>query len=143
MHKVVLAALCVCAGLAAAGATAAPSSDWKDVSKALKGINTREGVSVLTRLDACKIKVVQKASWVDVLAADKPEYAAKKGDTVVMVKLDFPPVPAVGSYPARPGMSGVSAMWVIGKKGVTPISTWAEQLISKPAPLATNYGLKC
>jgi hypothetical protein len=141
VKKIILAALCTV--LAATAATAAPSTDWKDVSKAMKKIYTREGGSVLDRINACKIKPQQQASWIEVLTADRPEYGAKKGDTVVMVKLDFPPVPAVGSYPAHPGMAGVSAMWVIGKKSISGVSTWAEQLMSKPAPLAPNYGLKC
>lgn len=126
-----------------AAAAAAPSSDWKDVSTALKGIYTHAGISVLARLNACKIKPQKTASWVELLSADKQEYGAKKGETIVFLKMDFPPVPAIGGYPARAGQSGVSALWIVGKNRIIPVSSWAEMLQTKDVPLAVNYGMKC
>lgn len=141
MRITMLAALCI--ALVASTASATPNSDWKAVSKALSGIYSRAGGSVMERIDRCKIKPVKQDSWVEILTADKPEYGAKKGDTIIMVKMDFPDVPAEGSAPARPGMKGVVGLWVVSPQKVSGISRWADQLLFKPAPLAANFGMKC
>lgn len=125
------------ASTCAASVAAAPSSDWKDVSKALKGIYTHAGGNVLERITACKIQVDKTASWVEVLTADKPEYGAKKGETVVLLKMEFPPS---GTYP---GQKGMSALWILGPNKAMPVSSWAQMLQTKPIPLAVNYGMKC
>lgn len=135
MLKNMTAVLCLI--FIASGATAAPSSDWKDVSRALKGIYTHAGSSMLERITTCKIKPDKTASWVEQLKADKPEYGAKKGETVVLLKMDFPPT---ASYP---GQKGLSALWVLGPNKVMPVSSWAEMLQTRPVPLAPNYGMKC
>lgn len=126
-----------CLAFVAASASAAPSSDWKDVSKTLKGIYTQAGTSVLERLTACKIKADKTASWVELLSADKPEYGAKKGETVVLLKMDFPPAANFA------GQKGLSALWVVGPGKAIPLSSWAQMLQTKPIPLAINYGMKC
>lgn len=135
MSRKLIAGVFLCTLIVEAGA--APSNDWKDVSNALKGIYTRAGDNVLERLNSCKIKPDKTASWVEFLSADKPEYGAKKGETVVLLKMDFP---ATANYP---GQKGLSALWILGHNKAMPVSSWAEMLQTRPVPFAPNYGMKC
>jgi hypothetical protein len=133
----------VCLVTLVAQVQAAPVHDWKLISKALGGVWTQAGMPVLSRLDQCKIKPQKETSTIDVLAADNPDFGAKKGDSIVTLKLDFPPLPPAANGKTYPPMTGISAVWVIGPNKIVPVSQWANTLQAQPVPLAARYGLKC
>jgi hypothetical protein len=135
MLKNIVTGVCVLTFGLIAQAQATPAHDWKQVSKALTTIWAANGETILERIESCKIKPQKEASWVDVLTADNPDYGAKKGDTVVMLKLDFP---QIQGYPA---LTGISALWVIGPHKAIPVSQWANNLQTHPVPLGS--GMKC
>ena len=141
MSKKALAVMCLAAF--ATQAQAAPITDWKQISKALDGITTPLGISVLKRMERCKITPEKPNSWIDNLTVAKPDYGAKAGDTIVMVKLDFPPMPVVGPGTAAPPITGQAGLWVISKGVPTPISQWAISLQKRTVPLAHDSWLNC
>ncbi len=141
MLKSTVAVMCLAAFVTQA--QAAPVTDWKQVSKALDGIATPVGVSVLKRLGQCKIVPEKQNSWIDNLTAPNRDYDAKAGDTILMVKLDFPPMPVSGPGTAAPPITGQAALWVISKGVPTPISQWAISLQKRTVPLAHDSWLNC
>ena len=90
MLKSIVAGVCISMIGLAAVAQAAPVNDWKQVSKALGSIWAPNGETVIERLESCNIKPQKQTSYVDVLTADNPDYGAKKGETILMLKMDFP-----------------------------------------------------
>jgi hypothetical protein len=143
MFKSAFAVMCLAAFVTEA--QAAPVTDWKQVSKALDGIQTPIGISVLKRINRCEIKPEKQISWIDNLTADNRDYGAKAGDTVLMVKLDFPVMPVTPGPGAKaaPPITGQPALWVISKGVATPISQWAISLQKRTVPLAHDSWLNC
>ena len=68
---------------------------------------------------------------------------AKAGDTIVMVKLDFPPMPVTGPAAPPPRLMGQPGLWVISHGQATPISQWAISLQKRTVPLAHDSWLNC
>jgi len=141
MSKKVVALMCLAAFVTQA--QAAPVSDWKLIAKALDGISTPIGISVLKRLERCKITPEKQNSWIDNLTTPNRDYDAKAGDTILMVKLDFPPMPVSGPGSVVPPITGQPGLWVISKGVPTPISQWAISLQKRTVPLAHDSWMNC
>ena len=140
-HVLVLAAAL---GLMAAGADAAPVTDWKQVAKALDAIPTAAKVSVMKRIESCRIVVHKDASWMETRNVPWPDYDAKAGDTVLKITMDMPaPQQEAGPGPASVPQKNVSAIWIIAKGAATPLSAWANVLQNRPVPLGYDASNNC
>ncbi|MGA7712619.1 MAG: hypothetical protein WCA81_12005 [Rhizomicrobium sp.] len=141
MFKSTVAVMCLAAFVAEA--QAAPVTDWKQVSKALDAIQTPLGISVLKRINRCEIVPEKQNSYIDNLTVENRDYGAKAGDTILMVKLDFPPMPITGPTAPPPRLMGQPALWVISHGQASPISQWAISLQKRTVPLAHDSWLNC
>ncbi|MDE2500748.1 MAG: hypothetical protein KGL56_11215 [Alphaproteobacteria bacterium] len=142
MFRYFVAAVCVAAF--AVQADAAPTSDWKEVTKTLDGIPTAAGISLAKRIEHCGITIEKSTSWVELLKADNPEYGAKAGQTVLRLQLDIPGGKGDGGpAPKQPPEKNQSAVWIIDHGKATPLSTWATSLQSRPVPLGFDAWMNC
>lgn len=142
MFRYFVAAVCVAAFTVQADA--APTSDWKEVSKTLDGIPTAAGITLAKRIEHCGIMVEKNTSWVELLTADNPEYGAKAGQTVLRLQIDIPGGKGDGGpAPKQPAEKNQAAVWIIDHGKATPLSTWATSLQSRPVPLGFDNWMNC
>lgn len=136
--------LLAAAALAGQMASAAPITDWKQVSKVADSIPTAAKVTLLKRMASCKMAVHKDTSWIETRAAAWPEYGAKPGDTVLKLIFDVPPPPKQpGPTKPNPPQLNVTAIWVISKGQPTALSAWANALQNRPVPLGYDDSNNC
>lgn len=137
-------ALLVSAALLTAAATAAPVSDWKEVSKVANGIPTAAGTPLLKRMQNCKMTVHKETSWIETRNVAWPEYGAKPGETVLKLIFDVPPAPKQpGPSAPNPPQKNVVGVWLISKGKPTALSAWANALQNRPVPLGYDDSNNC
>ncbi|MDE2110946.1 MAG: hypothetical protein KGJ79_07375 [Alphaproteobacteria bacterium] len=142
MFRILVAAVCVAA--VAVQADAAPSSDWKEIARALDSIPTAANEPLNKRIERCKITVNKKSSWIELLTADNPNYGAKVGQTVLRLEIDVPGGKGDGGpAPKQPPEKNQAAVWVIDHGKATPLSTWATSLQNRPVPLGYDAWMNC
>ena len=124
---------------------AAPVTDWKQVAKAVDGIQTAAGISLSKRMVACKMTVHPETSWLETRAVAWPDYGAKPGDTVLKLVFDVPPAPQQPgpAFKPNPPQKIVEAFWVISKGKAEPLSAWAKALQLRPIPLGYDASNNC
>ena len=89
-------------------------------------------------MQACGIREASGSS-LETATADYPSIGALKGDGILEVYLDVPPLN--GGDPAA--YRGLLARWVIHKGVAKPVTNWAEKLETAPAPLGSMAWLNC
>lgn len=142
MQKTVSAVLV--AAVLALPAGAAPITDWKQVSKAIDGIQTAAGVSLKKRMESCKMTIHHDTSWMETRNVAWPDYGAKPGDTVVKLMFDIPPAPKQpGPSKPNPPQTNLTAIWVISGGKASPVSAWANVLQNRPVPLGYDESNNC
>jgi hypothetical protein len=124
---------------------AAPVTDWKQVAKAVDGIQTAAGISLKKRMVACKMTVHPETSWIETRPVAWPDYGAKPGDTVLKLVFDVPPAPPQPGPTVKPNppQKNVEAFWVISKGKAEPLSAWAKALQLRPVPLGYDASNNC
>ncbi len=133
------------AALLAIPSGAAPVTDWKQVSKAIEGVPTAAGVSLMKRMHSCNMTIHHDTSWLETRNVAWPEYGAKPGETVLKVVFDVPPAPKQPGPGAKPNppQSNVEAIWIISHGKATALSAWANALQNRPVPLGYDASNNC
>ena len=127
-----------------APASAAPVTDWKEISKTLNTIPTAAKVSVLKRIESCRIIIHKDASWMETRNVAWPQFDAKPGDTVLKLVMDMPPPQQeAGPGPPSEPQKNVTAIWILEKGSPTPLSAWANVLQNRPVPLGYDASNNC
>lgn len=117
----------------------ATKSEWALIVKELGHAQTPAGISVLERMHDCGIRIQRDTSWAEVATNDTPTVKAKKGDVIVQIVFDAPPLPddSPGVY------KSLNAIWVASGGTITPRNGWAEQLQNKPPPIGSASWMNC
>ena len=125
-------------------ALAAPVTDWKEVSKTAGTIPTAANMSLLKRMENCKMKIHKETSWSETRSVAWQEYGAKPGETILKLVFDVPPVPKQpGPTAPNPPQLNVTAIWLISKGKASPVSAWANVLQNRPVPLGYDDSNNC
>jgi hypothetical protein len=90
-------------------------------------------------MQECEIRIHRDLSWAEIATSAKQTIDAKKGDLIVQLIFDAPPVP--DDNPAV--YKDLSAIWVISKGFVRPVSGWVDQLQHKPPPISSPLWMNC
>ena len=137
MLKVVAVAFLSTALIAEAAASG--SAEWRPVAKALAGIPSAAGVSVLDRIDRCNFTVVKDKSFVETRSTPWAQYDAKAGQTVLKVTIQLP------LYKGEPPADNapMEAVWVLDHGKATALSHWAILLQTKSIPMGYDKRLNC
>ncbi|HEX7965332.1 MAG TPA: hypothetical protein VF651_06405 [Gammaproteobacteria bacterium] len=128
-------------GIALGFAAAAPAwaaSPGKDVKASLGKIKSVAGGSVLSRIQACGIKFAD-GSYQEAAVSDIPDIGAHKGDVILEIYIDVPPMPGGTASAYR----GIVARWVISKGVARPNTRWAQWLQEKEIPIGSADWMNC
>jgi hypothetical protein len=133
------------AALLAIPSGAAPVTDWKQVSKAIEAVPTAAGVSLMKRMQSCKMTIHHDTSWMETRNVAWPEYGAKPGETVLKVVFDVPPAPMQPGPGVKPNppQKNVTAIWIISNGKASALSAWANALQNRPVPLGYDASNNC
>lgn len=110
----------------------------KDVKASLAKIRSAAGGSVMSRLQSCGIKFAV-GSYQEVATSDTPSVGAHKGDVILEIYIDVPPMPS-GDADAY---KGLVARWVISKGIARPVTGWAHWLQEKVVPIGSADWMNC
>ncbi len=137
MFKIAVTALLFTALIA--GADATTGADWKPIAKALEGIPSAAGMTVLTRIDRCHFTILKDDSFVETRAVAWPQYDAKAGQTVLQVTIQLPLYKGEAPADNKP----MPAVWIIDHGKATPLSHWAISLQNHPFPMGYDARTQC
>ena len=109
------------------------------VQNALRSIHTVTGHSAWDRMKSCGIKFAD-GSWIETADVDQPQIGARKGDLILEVYLNVPPIP--GDDRSGP-YTDLVARWIIRNGRPNPESAWAKEIQNKTRPLKSAAWLNC
>lgn len=109
------------------------------VKHALKSIHTVTGESALNRMRSCGISF-SDGSWIEKADYDQPTIEAHKGDLILEVYINVPPMPTDQQTYIY---NDLLARWVIRKGQSIPESGWAKWIQNKPRPLQSISWMNC
>jgi len=132
-----------CLGLALGPSMAATKGETAALIAALKAIPAANGGSVYARLSACGIRLETETSYAELAHFDMPEFDAIKGDLIVDILMDFPPLPGDEADARRGKYHDIHALWIVRDGVPRPQSGWAGSLQNKPSPLGSPSWLDC
>jgi hypothetical protein len=89
-------------------------------------------------MQACGIKVASGSS-LEIASMDYPSIGALKGDGILEVYLNIPPLGGAESSIYQ----GLLARWIIHNGVAKPVTAWAEKLENSLQPIGSMVWLNC